>query len=89
MTKLNEDQIKHVKTSYYAGVKPSKLAEELGVHLSTIYRQLDGVKLKFKKVTLVEAREIYQLANDGVSLRRLAKLYNISYETVRRIKGGL
>lgn len=87
-TKLTDDQIKYVKTSYYGGVSPRYLADELGVHISTIYRHLQGVKTKFKKVTLAEAREIHKLANEGVSLRRLGDLYGISYETVRRIKRG-
>lgn len=88
-TKLTEDQIKYVKTSYYGGVSPRYLADELNVHISTIYRQLEGVKTKHKKVTLAEAKEIHKLANEGVSLRKLGELYKISYETVRRIKRGL
>jgi transposase len=88
-TKLTEEQIKYVKTSYYGGVKPSYLAEELGVHASTIYRHLEGVKVKYKKVTLAEVKEIHNLANNGMSLRKLAELYGISKETVRRIKRGL
>lgn len=89
MTKLNDDKLRHIKASYYEGVKPSQLAEELDVHVSTIYRALDGVKVKYKKVTLAESREIHKLANDGVSLRKLAELYKVSYETVRRIKKGV
>lgn len=86
--KITDEQISYIKTSYYGGVSPKHLAKELGLHLSTVYRHLQGVKTKYKKVTLAEAREIHKLANTGLSLRRLASMYGISYETVRRIKRG-
>lgn len=84
--KVTPEQGAELKAKYYEGVKPKDLATEYGLVLSTVYRHLSGVKLPHRKLNLGQAKEVYDLALKGVPLRRLAKLYEVSHETIRKIK---
>ena len=86
--KLNLDELKSLRVEYYNGTSVVMLAEKFGVSTPSIYNYLkDSPKRNHRKLTPTDVVLILSESPE-LSTRGIAKKYNVSHETIRRIRKG-
>jgi transposase len=68
-----------------AGASMQQIANELGVHRTTILKRMQGLGIttRFSKLTPDQVRTAAGLYADGWTLDRIAKRYHVAASTVR------
>jgi IS30 family transposase len=82
---LTREEVDQVIALHEARASMRQIADELGVHRTTILKRLQGLGIttRFSKLTSEQVRAAARLYADGWTLDRIAKRYHVAASTVR------
>ena len=82
---LTPDEVSQVVARHEAGASMQQIADELGVHRTTILKRLQGLGIttRYSKLTLEQVREAATLYKECWTLDKIAKRYQVAASTVR------
>ena len=82
---LTPDEVGQAIARYEAGASMQQIADELGVHRTTILKRLQGLGIttRYSKLPPEQMHEASGLYAEGWTLDRIAKQYHVAASTVR------
>ncbi|MEV5719362.1 helix-turn-helix domain-containing protein [Amycolatopsis mediterranei] len=82
---LTREEVGQMVARHEAGASMQQIADELGVHRTTILKRLQGLGIttRYSKLTREQVCEAAALYADGWTLDRIAKRYHVATSTVR------